>query len=177
MNVEDLKETHDYLISDSNSEWLAILELSSEVKQNFKDYQCLTSATFDKILSWKLQKQKSKTKKIKDFSPYELVKSITTCYNEVEHPNDEMNIRIKMHVLLSLPWLGIEIASAILALHNPEYFGSIDTRSWHVLYKKEKKTFSINDYINYLNTVRSLAQKLGRKALEIDYCLWKINKI
>ena len=174
MNSTKLKEKRKELISSSNPEWQDILALSHEVQNDFRKSQSLSIATYDKILEWKLPNQKSQIKRIKSGSPDSLIKDITECYFKIEHIDDEMTIRIKMHVLLSIPWIGIGIGSAIMALHQPKLYSIIDSRSWSVLFKTEKRTFSINDYIAYFNKVRELANAVKCDVQEVDYILWKL---
>ncbi len=173
MNIQEIKEKKKNLISISNPEWQNILNLRLEVQRDFYDNESLSMPTYDKILSWRLHKQKGRIEKIKKFSTDSLVKTITRCYCKVDHPDNEMKTRIKIHVLLSIPWIGIGISSAIMALHEPRFYGAIDLRTWNVLFNKDKKTFSGNDFLRYLSRIRELAEKVGCDVQEIDYILWK----
>ncbi len=173
MNIKKIKEKKKHLISISNPEWQLILDLRSGVQKDIRDHESLTIPTYNKILAWKLRKQTSRIEKIKKSSPDTLIKSITHCYCKIDHPDDEMKTRIKMHVLLSIPWIGIGIASAIMALHEPQRYGTIDLRCWSALFNEDKKTFSIKDYMGYLTRIRELAHKVECDVQEIDYILWK----
>jgi len=173
MKIKEIKEKNKILISLSNPEWQNILNLRLEVQDDFHDNESLSLQTYNKILDWKLHKQKSQIEKIKNTSPASLIKVITHCYYKIDHPDSEMKTRIKMQVLLSIPWIGIGISSAIMALHEPQIYGTIDFRSWFVLFHKDKKTFSGNDYLRYLRSIRELADKVECDVQEIDYILWK----
>ncbi len=173
MNTKEIREKRRNLISESNPEWQHILNLRFEVQRDFKNNQSLSIPTFEKILEWKLRNMRSQVEKIRSFSPDSLIKSITKCYYEIDHPNDEMKTKIKMQVLLSIPWVGIGISSAILTLHEPQFYGIMDLRSWSVLFQKEKKTFSIKGYMVYLRRIRELAKENDCDVQEIDYILWK----
>ena len=173
MNIKKIKEKKKSLISLSNLEWQNIVNLRLAVQNDFYNKKSLSIPTYNKILDWKLHQQRSQIKKIKNFCPDSLIKTITNCYYKTDHPNNEMKIRIKMHVLLSILWIGFGIASAIMALHEPQFYGAIDLRSWSVLFHKDKKSFSINDYLKYLRRVRELAEKVECDVQEIDYILWK----
>ncbi len=173
MNIKEIKEKKKNLISVSNPEWQNILNLRLEVQRDFYDNESLSIPTYDKILGWKLHQQKNRIEKIKNFSPDSLVKTITHCYCKIDHPDNEMKTRIKMHVLLSIPWIGIGISSAIMAMHEPQFYGTIDLRSWSVLFHEDKKTFSGNDYLRYLKSIRELADEVECDVQELDYILWK----
>lgn len=173
MNIIEIKEKKKSLISISNPEWQRILNLRSEVQTDFHNNESLSIPTYNKILEWKLHQQKSRIEKINKFNPDSLIKTITHCYYKVDHPDDEMKTRIKVHVLLSIPWIGIGIASAIMALHEPQLYGTIDLLSWSILFHEDKKTFSGNDYLRYLISIRELADKVECAVQKIDYILWK----
>jgi len=168
-----IKESKKELITLSNPEWKNIHDLSLEVQNNFLDNESLSIPVYHRILDWKLHNKRSQIKKIIEFSPDTLVKTITQCYCKADHPDEEMKTRIRMHVLLSIPWIGFGIASAIMALHKPQLYGSIDSRSWNVLYRENKKAFSIKEYLKYLGNIRELAARNECNVLEMEYILWK----
>ena len=172
MNINEIKEKYKRLISASNPEWQEIIELHKIVQQEFQQHECLSLSTLEKVLHWKTDNP-SQIEKILASCPEFLLKSITHCYYKVNHPNDEMNTRIRVHVLLSLPWIGIGIASAIIALHEPKLYGISDARSWDVLFQQTRKSLSKRDYLRYLVGARELAQNVGCDVLELDYILWK----
>ncbi len=173
MNIILIQENMKNLISPSNPEWQEILSLRQEVQRDFHDHESLSIPTYHKILEWQLRGQKSQIRKIITFSPDALVKTITHCYYKIHHPDEEMKTRIKVQVLLSIPWIGIGISSAIMALHEPQLYGTIDSRSWSVLFQKDKKTFSGNDYLKYLKAIRNIADQVECDVQEIDHILWK----
>jgi len=173
MKIKEILEKRERLISKSNPEWQNIHELKLDVQKDFNNNESLSIPTFNKILDWKLQNQKSKIEKILNFSPDTLIKNITHCYYKTDHPDNEMKTRIKVQILLSIPWIGIGISSAIMALHEPQFYSTVDFRSWSVLFHKHKKTFSGNDYLRYLRSIRKLSDKVGFDVLEIDYIFCK----
>lgn len=173
MDFNQLIEQKKLLITSDNAEWQNILELITRVQKDFANNQCLAIDTYHNILDWKLKDKKSQIEKIKGFSPDTLITSITKCYNEISHPDVEMEIKIKMHILLGIPWIGIGIASAIMALHQPKQLAFFDSNLWHSLFLKDKKTFSVTDYMNYLHKVRELATEAKCDVCEVGYVLSK----
>ena len=176
MDIQKLKDIKQQLITASNPEWQDILELRSAVQKEFQDHESLSIPTFAKILNWRLEKE-SQAQKIINSTPADFLKNITHCYYKTDYPHDELKIKIKMHILLSIPWIGIGIASAIMALHEPHLYGTIDVRSWSSLFQQHKKTLAMNDYMKYLETIRPLAEKAGCDVQEIDYILWKLDAL
>jgi hypothetical protein len=174
MNVKKITDKKPIFISNSNPEWQSIIDLRLQVQRDFNNNESLSIPTYEKILTWKLHQQKTQIKKIREFSPDSLVKTITHCYCKADHPDNEMKTKIKMNILLSIPWIGIGISSSIMSFHEPHLYGIIDSRTWDVLFHKVKKTFSMNDYIKYLKYVRNLAHQVKCDIQELDYILWKL---
>jgi len=172
MNIGKIKEVKEKLISTANLEWQEILDLRSAVQNDFQQKGFLTTATFDKILEWKLDDQKALVDRIQKTSPGSLIKTITRCYHEIDHLQEEFNTRVKVHTLLGIPWVGIGVVSAIMAMHEPQLYGTIDQRSWFVLFNKEKKSFSGGDYLKYLEGIRKLAKEAECDVQEVDFILW-----
>lgn len=172
MNIKTIKNAKQNLISVSNPEWQEILELRSSVQNNFQQNGFLTPPTFYKVLSWKLADQQSLIDRIINTNPDSLVEIITRCYNNIDHPEEEFKTRVKVHTLLGLPWIGIGIVSAIMAMHEPQLYGTIDQRSWFSLFSKEKKSFSGGDYLKYLVGIHKLAKEAECDVQEVDFILW-----
>lgn len=173
MTGKSITQKRALLINSANEEWQRLLDLRSLVQKDFNEKGYLAVSSFEKILTWKLADQPARIEKILQSCPADFLKNITRCYHEITHPDQEMEIRVKMHILITIPWIGMGIASSILALHKPQFFGALDFRSWGSLFQKEKKTFSINDYLRYLHSVRQLAVEVECDVQEIDYILWK----
>lgn len=171
MNANKLKAKKKTLITRSNPEWRKILDLRSQVQKDFQNKKSLSISTYQQILDWKLAKQRAD--KIRTSSPDSLVKTITACYCKADHPHDELKTKIRMNILLSIPWIGIGVSSAIMALHDPQQYGAIDSRVWSALFQKDKKTLSMNDYIKYLNAIRQMANGAKCEVQAVEYILWK----
>ena len=172
MDIKKIKQKRKKLITELNPEWQNILDLRSDVQKDFHNNEFLSIATYYKILDWKLDKQKSRIEKIKSSSSDALIKNVTQCYCRLEHSDNDMTTRIKIHSLLTIHWIGIGIASTIMALHKPQLYASIDSRSWLALFEKNKTNFSMNDYLKYLSDICELADKLKCDVQEMDYILW-----
>lgn len=170
MNVDKIRKLKKG-ININTVEWERTSELTVRVQENFRKYKHLSIQAYHEILKWKIGENSSKYKKVISFSPDELVVSITKCYNEIEHPDDEMNTRIKMYILLGIPWIGISVASTIMSLHHPDLYAFVDNNSWYALYGKEKKTLAVKDYMTYLKDISELAANLGCSIQEVSYAL------
>ncbi len=75
------------------------------------------------------------------------------------------------------------MASAILMLTNPKYYGVIDIRVWEILFAMGKvKTnpkgvsFKIKEWYEYLMIIRSWANKLNVSARDIERTLFEAHQ-
>jgi hypothetical protein len=173
MKNEELETLKSKYISLSNKEWVEILNLRKKINENISKYSCIKIDTFEEILKWKLRKQKGRTEKHRKYNTEEIINTITSSAIKIDHQKSNIRDQIRTSILMSIPGVGIGVASAVLALTFPETYGVIDYINWRVLYGTDKNTFSINDYQNYLNDLRSMARKLNVNVQDVDYLLWK----
>lgn len=164
MDIDRLKIRKRVLLMEDNPEWQKLLYLQALVQSDFHKQKHLSINTFQQILNWKFPEQEHKVDKIIEACPASLLKTISKCYHEIQYPDTEMEMRIKLHTLLSIPWIGFGISTSIMAFHFPDKFASIDQVIWFHLYRKNKSTFSIKEYIKYLDDLSSLT-----KALDCNY--------
>ena len=85
-------------------------------------------------------------------------------------------------LLTVLSGVGMPIASAVLTVADPRNFGIIDIWAWRALSRwqpdrfswKEASSFSVEEFLRYLETVRELAQDSGLSCREVDMALWRM---
>ena len=82
-----------------------------------------------------------------------------------------------MDALRSLPGIGIGVGSATLALTLPERYCVIDFRGWRALFSRDRRTFGLGHYLDYVHEVSRLATELGRHPQEVDLALWELDKL
>jgi hypothetical protein len=90
--------------------------------------------------------------------------------------------RRAIHLLTVLDGVQVPTASAVLTVADPQDFGIIDIRAWRALSSwqpdrfpwKEASSFSIEEFLRYLETVRDLAQNSGLSCREVDMALWRM---
>lgn len=85
----------------------------------------------------------------------------------------------RIGLLTNLDGVSIPTASAILTLVDPKNYGVIDIRVWQVLYlygsaneKPNGTNFSLDNWLFYLNTIRSYAKKFDVTARDIERTLF-----
>ncbi len=160
------------LTCDANSEWRDTLDLRQLVQHEFQMHGYLSFTTYEKVLDWKLRKQRKRTEKYRSGITNELVQEISGCFNRVRHENEEIERKIKINILSAIPGVDIGVASAILTLAYPNIYAIIDFRVWKVLYGEDKHSFSIGDYGKYLIDVRKIAKSLNCDVQNVDFLLW-----
>lgn len=171
IDLEQLIAQKKVLIDPENSDWNRVLNLGTRVRNDFQQYGFLNYNTFADIIDWKLMEQVGRAEKIKQASPEPLIQAITQCYLQVQHPDPILDIKIKMNVLLSIPWIGIGIASSLMSLHRPDNYAGLEQNSWNALFQKNKKSLSIKEYLEYLKRVRELAEQMDCEPLAVEFIL------
>jgi thermostable 8-oxoguanine DNA glycosylase len=89
----------------------------------------------------------------------------------------------KVELLTNLKGVGVPTASAILTLTNPQDYGVIDIRVWQLLYrngvvvsKPSGVGFSCENWIEYLQRLRSWAQKFNVGVRDVERVLFEYHK-
>lgn len=154
-------------------DWREILALMDEVTSDFTETGFLSHHTFFKILEFRSDSNNSQMKKIINSFDEKLLKSITECYNNIEY-DDILKYRIKLHILTSIPWIGIGVASSILALHESDKFCLLNNRTWSKLYSKEKKSISVTDYERYVAEITTISNGFELNVFETEFLISKL---
>jgi hypothetical protein len=114
-----------------------------------------------------------RTEKHRDGVTADLIQNITSCFAQVKHQDEKTQREIKLNVLCALPGVGLGVATAILTLSQPKYYGIIDYRVWKVLYGEDKRIFIMSDYRKYLEDIRKIASKIDCDVQVVDFLLWE----
>jgi len=157
----------------TNLEWQDTLKLRHFVQHEFQLHGYLSFATFERVLDWKLRKQRKRTEKYRKNITGDLVREISGCFYRIKHENEEMERKIKIDILSAIPGVGIGVASTILTFAHPDQYAIIDKRVWEVLYQEVKNSFTIDDYGRYLINARQIAESLDCDVHVVDFLLWK----
>lgn len=137
----------------------------------------LSVADVNDIVTYKLRTQEGRTAKHRVGLSNPVVKIVTRAAFEVclrDDPKTELVVRVG--ILSSLPGIGIGIASAILALVEPQRYAIIDWRGWRQAFGVDKRSFTPRDYHTYMVEVRRLAEELGWEPQVVDWCLWNLDQ-
>ena len=144
--------------------------LFEEVNKNFQNNGYLTSEEFFAIVIWKSNRSKTnvrrgieKTKKT--------IRTITSEVFQAETPEQKLN------TLISIPNIGIPIASAILTVCYPDDFTVVDYRACTALKDFGEEIVGnpikkIPTYFEYLEKCKKLAHKYNFSLRDFDRILW-----
>jgi hypothetical protein len=131
---------------------------------------------FQDILLWKLGSQYGRVSRHRNRLLDTAIPIITRATFEVEAAERGDTLKIRMAVLTALPIVGVPVASAILSLVMPEEYGVIDFRGWRQVFGKERRGFSINDYLRYMIHLWRLSNELSWLPQEVDHAIWEYDR-
>jgi len=144
--------------------------LFGEVNKNFKKRGYLTPEEFFAIIIWKSNRAKTNVRKgIKKSG--KSIKTITSAVSKAK------TLEQKLDILVSLPGIGIPMASAILTVCYPNDFTIADYRASASLKDfgetmDGNPTTSADVYFDYINQCKRLARKQDLSLRDFDRVLW-----
>ena len=158
----DMAETN-YLLNKFRAKW-----------EN-PDNVYLTYSEFDEVLKWKLRGQYGRTARYRQGLTDEAVRTVTKAAFGIRLQEKSLELRIRTGVLTALPGVGVPVASAILALVDPETYGVLDFRAWRQVFPKKQVDYSVSGYLRYMQKIWLLRDELQWTAQEIDLAIWQYD--
>lgn len=163
-------------------DWQQTNLLKGEIQTYRNEFpnQGLSQNLFNQIIQWKLRNQIHRVNHHLENLNEQMIGMVTKTAILLNHNDPNILSTVRVKVLMSLPGIGLGIASAILTLYYPELYGIIDFRSWDEINERDPalppltRNFSISDYLNYLDTIRPFATEHNIDVQFVDYILWKI---
>lgn len=136
----------------------------------------LTASQFWRVARWKLGGQWGRTERLLERIHEPDIEIVTAAAFNVRGSSLDARTELRVGLLMSLPGVGLGIASAILAMALPADHAVIDFRGWRALYGEEQRSFSTRDYCKYLRDLRPLASELGWSVQDVDLALWEWDR-
>lgn len=136
----------------------------------------LTGDELERIFRWKLRSQYGRKVAFRQKNTESAYRVVTKAAFEIVDQDFDYECPIRLGLLMALPGIGIGVASAILALAEPQRYCVIDFRGWRVIFGEDRGTFSITDYLRYRNQVGQLADELGWSVQETDLAIWEYDR-
>ena len=145
--------------------------LFNQVSKRFEDDGTLEPFDFFAIVVWKSNRAKTKIKKGLEKAG----KSVSELMTEV---SQAVSLKDKVRILWDIEGIGLSVASAILTVCHPEVFTVLDYRVWEVLTKAAvqdlptRSSWSPEDYLQYCEVCRRLADRMDLSLRDLDRALW-----
>jgi hypothetical protein len=136
----------------------------------------LSAEDLDRIFRWKLRGQYERTLRRRAMNTPATYCAVTEAVFKVIDPDPNYESAVRLGLLIALPGIGVGVASAILALTEPQRYCVIDFRGWRTLFGKERRSFLVPDYQRYRTAVATLAAELGWAVQETDLAIWEYDK-
>ncbi len=134
-----------------------------------------TKSEFLEMCKWKDERQLRRS-----YWKANTEKEIDSISKQIFATDDECK---RITLLDRLKGVGIPVASAILALTDPQAYGVIDKRVWQVLYlygevnyNPEGTGLSVGHWIDYLPEIRQWASEFGVYTRNIERSLFEYHK-
>jgi hypothetical protein len=160
--------------TEADKDWAKTEKLKADLRSclGLAPERGLTAELFDRILDWKLRGQRGRTEKHRGQIEENMLGAVTASAFQLAHPDRRCLAAVRLQALASLPGVGFGVASAIMTLVFPEQYGVIDFRVWRVIFDESRTSFTVSQYLKYLEAVWECSQQLGWHPQKVDYFTW-----
>ena len=144
------------------------------IKAAFRDRRAerhpffLTGEELNRVFDWKLRGPHERTAAQRARNTEEAYRAVTAAVFQIVGPGIEYESVVRLGLLSSLAGVGVPIASAVLALAEPDRYCIVDRRAWRAVFGRERESFAPFDYVHYFGEVSRLATELGWPIQETD---------
>ena len=136
----------------------------------------LTGPELDRVFRWKLRGQYGRQSVQRARNSEDAYRAITEAVFKVVGPEFEYECVVRLGLLSALPGVGVPVASAVLALTEPQQYCVVDFRGWRTVFGEKRESFSITDYLRYRAEVARLAADLRWPVQEADLAIWEYDR-
>ncbi len=136
----------------------------------------LTGDELDGVFRWKLRSQYGRPATHRARNSEAAYRAVTESVFKIVGPDFEYECAVRLGLLVALPGVGVPVASAVLALTEPQRYCVIDFRGWRTVFGEERRAFSIKDYLRYRTEVARIAADLGWPIQEADLAIWEYDR-
>ena len=136
----------------------------------------LTGEQLDRVFRWKLRGQYMRQSARRARNSEAAYRTVTEAVFKVVGPEFEYECALRLGLLSALPGLGIPVASAVLALTEPQQYCVVDRLGWRAVFGEKRESFAIADYLRYRAEVSRLAAELGWSVQETDLAIWEYER-
>jgi len=173
VQVEDIRGLREAAPDYQETE--AIKQHLRKLRQERKPFY-LTAADLERIFRWKLRGQFGRGQDQRDRNSDSAYRAVTQAAFAIREPDLSYEAEVRLKVLCSLRGVGVPVASAILALAEPDRYCVIDFRGWRAVFGEKRNDFDVGRYLRYRTAVASLAAELGWPVQETDLAVWTFDE-
>ena len=117
----------------------------------------LTGAELDRVFKWKLRSQYGRQAARRARNSEAAYRAVTEAVFKIVSPDFDYECGVRLGLLSALQGVAVPVASAVLALTEPERYCVIDFRGWRAVFAETRTAFTVRDYLRYRNEVALLA--------------------
>jgi thermostable 8-oxoguanine DNA glycosylase len=136
----------------------------------------LTGEELYRVFRWKLRSQYARVARHLARNSDAEYRAVTKKVFAVVSDEFKEECTARLRLLVDLHGVGVPVASAVLALSDPERYCVIDFRGWWAVFGEERKSFSISHYVKYRTEVARIAADLGWPVQEADLAIWEFDR-
>lgn len=148
----------------------------AEHRQERRPY-FLTLDDFGRTLQWKLRSHYGRAKRHLSSNNEAAYRAVSEAVFRIVRIALEYECAVRFGLLTALPGIGVAVASAVLALTEPERYCVVDSRGWRSIFGEQRASFSIPDYLRYWEEVSQMASELGWAIQEADLAIWEFDRL
>lgn len=137
----------------------------------------LTGEELKRVFRWKLRGQHERMAPQRARNTEGSYRLISQSVFQIVGPDLEYESVVRLGLLTALTGVGVPIASAVLALAEPQKYCIVDRRGWRAVFGKERESFTPIDYWTYRESVARLAIELGWTLQETDLAIRHLDRL
>jgi hypothetical protein len=136
----------------------------------------LTGEELNRVFRWKLRGQHERMAAQRTRNTEAAYRLISQAVFQIVGPDLEYESVVRLGLLTALTGVGVPIASAVLALAEPQEYCIVDRRGWRAVFGKERESFAPIDYWAYHEAVAQLGIELGWTLQETDMAIRQLDR-
>jgi len=136
----------------------------------------LTGEDLEEVFCWKLGAQYGRQEALRSTNTQSAYKTVTTAAFAIRQADLDYEAELRLRILASLRGIGVPVASAILALADPDRYCVVDFRGWRAVFGEDRSTFEVAHYKRYAREIRVLASELHWPIQEVDLAIWALDQ-
>lgn len=135
----------------------------------------LGAAELEPIFRWKLRGQYRRKVAERTRNTDVVFRAVTRAAFAAEDAGSDFEAKMRLRILDALPGVGIPVASAMLALSEPARYCVIDFRGWRAVFREDKRSFSVREYLEHRHAAAGFGRELGWPVQEVDFAIWNYD--